>query len=228
VIRPGHHPQSGSRDAGGAVHPDCALWQARTDNGSVARLRRRRCSTRTAGGFELSVDGPASPWASTHAFQPCKALVRRWCHSNPILFGLLNAAESRRSRRFLLIRAERLPVRGTPIFTGHKHDERLVAPPDRATDGTHSLALRVELRALAGGRIYQMSGRHMLRAVNGSLAGVANVCSLQWGSANICWRVSRRIYSPLVRRTNANAGLNDSTSACTLRGQLLASWPPSH
>jgi hypothetical protein len=30
-----------------------------------------------------------------------------------------------------------------------------------------------------------MSGRHMVRAVNGSLAGMANVCFLQWGSANI-------------------------------------------
>jgi len=168
------------------------------------------------------------PRPSTHAFEPCKALVRRWCHSNPILFRLLNAAESRRSRRFLLTRAERLPVRGAPIFTGHKHDESLVAPPYRATDGTYGLALRVELRALAGGRIYQMSGRHMVRAVNGSLAGMANVCFLQCGSANICWRVSRRIYSPLVRRTSANAGLNDSTSPRTLLGQLLASCTPSH
>ena len=191
-------------------------------------MRRRRFSTRTTGVFKLSVDGPASPWASTHVFEPRKALVRRCCHSNPILFGLLNAAESRRSRRFLLTRAERLPVRGAPIFTGHKHDESLVAPPNRATDGTYGLALRVELRALAGGRIYQMSGRHMVRAVNGSLAGMANVCFLQCGSANICWRVSRRIYSPLVRRTSANAGLNDSTSPRTLLGQLLASCTPSH
>ena len=144
------------------------------------------------------------------------------------LCGLLNAAGSRRSRRFLLIRAERQPVLGTPIFTGHKHDEPLVAPPNRATDGTYGLALRVELRALAGGRVYQMSGRHMVRAVNGSLAGMANVCFVQCGSANICWRVSRRIYSPLVRRTSANAGLNDSTSPRTLLGQLLASCTPSH
>jgi len=72
------------------------------------------------------------------------------------------------------------PVLGTPIFTGHKHDESLIAPPNRATDGTYGLALRVELGALAGGRIYQMSGRHMVRAVKGSLAGMANVCFLQW------------------------------------------------
>ena len=96
------------------------------------------------------------------------------------LCGLLNAAGSRRSRRFLLLRAERQPVLGTPIFTGHKHDESLIAPPNRATDGTYGLALRVELGALAGGRIYQMSGRHMVRAVKGSLAGMANVCFLQW------------------------------------------------
>ena len=104
-----------------------------------------------------------------------------------------------------MIRAERQPVLGTPIFTGHKHDEPLVAPPNRATDGTYGLALRVELRALAAGRVYQMSGRHMVVAVNGSLAGMANVCFLQWARRISAGALSRRTYSQLVLRTSVNA-----------------------
>jgi|SRR3954465_4865332 hypothetical protein len=95
------------------------------------------------------------------------------------LLSLLSRHVSRLSGRFLFNLAERPPVPGTPIVTRHKHRESLVAPPRCATHRAYRLALRVELRALAGRRVHHMSGRHMVRAVDGSLAGTANMCFLQ-------------------------------------------------